>query len=62
MRLEPKLRRGAQPSPLLRCTHIEIARDKFITQMLVKIASVESAAKQSDPNQPIQQYDEEEGP
>lgn len=36
-RCEPELRRGALPSPLLRCHHIEKARDFFISEMLDKI-------------------------
>lgn len=37
-RCEPHLSRGALPGPLLRCNHIEQARDFFIAEMLKKIA------------------------
>lgn len=57
MRLEPKLRKGSQPSTLFRCTHIELARDKFLTIMLAKVAAHEDAARKAAGTE----YDHEEG-
>lgn len=37
-RCEPMLRKGHLPSPLLRCNHIEQARDFLMEEMLRKIA------------------------
>jgi hypothetical protein len=37
-RCQPELTRGAVPSTLLRCNHIEQARDYFINEMLTRIA------------------------
>ena len=39
-RCEPELSRGAVPSTLLRCNHIEQARDFFINEMLTRIAKI----------------------
>jgi hypothetical protein len=36
-RCAPELRKGAKPSTLLRCNHIELARDHFLSGMVDKI-------------------------
>ena len=57
MRLEPKLVRGAKASPMLRCTHIELAREKFTTEMLNRVAAAVAADRR---NRGVPEYDTEE--
>jgi hypothetical protein len=45
-RCAPELRKGMKPGPLLRCNHIELARDFVLSEMVGKI--MEHCVQQDD--------------